>query len=409
VIAIRPGSDLDGDPVLVVEAALPSASRFIRKATTVKLAAADADSPGMAANRRYVGALCAATVLAAAGAGAAVSAYTGGTSSPSPRASRAPGVLELRVSFQGKWGSYFGPAHEWYSPYTGVFRVDGSSQGKTYTQVFDGSAWTSGYEGRLDRQAGRPAMFRWLFARPDLLGRPGVAAVDSFLGLRHSKLLRVVSRDGGHSLDGDVKLEGTAGGPVRFRVRVIRRLTVAKAMENGLFAAPKGKLVKDLRESKAGTPPQFSEPAYWFGGHLGQARAVATLDDWRWPGDVAPGASFVRYVTIYRLPASVASSIDISTHLRAYPGLGNTPPSDIRVDCSPRRPGVPVPTAVGKHEEAVVKNGERVSLTIAGYTTYKKLAGVQAQIVLGDSFCEVQGLVSPAVFRGALKEFGPVK
>jgi hypothetical protein len=74
----------------------------------------------------------------------------------------------------------------------------------------------------------------------------------------------------------------------------------------------------------------------------------------------------------------------------------------------PRRPGVPVPTAIGKHEDAVVKSGVRVTLTIANYTQ-TKLAGVQAQIVLADGFCQVRGLVSPAVFRSALKEFGPVK
>jgi hypothetical protein len=214
----------------------------------VKLAAADADSPGMAVNRRTVGALCVATALAAAGAVGAVSACAGGTGSASPRASRAPGVFELRgtgsasprasrapgvfelrVAFRGKWGSYFGPAHEWYSPRTGVFRVQGSTQGKAYVQVFDGSAWTTRHEGRLERQAGRPAMFRWLFARPDPLSRPGAAAVDSFLGQRRSKLLRVVSGDGGRVLDGEVKLEGSYGGLVRFRVRVVRRLTFGAA------------------------------------------------------------------------------------------------------------------------------------------------------------------------------------
>jgi len=182
----------------------------------VKLAAADADSRGMAVNRRTVGALCVATALAATGGVGAVSACAGGTGSASPRASRAPGVFELRVTFRGKWGSYFGPAHEWYSPRTGVFRVHGSSQGKEYVQVFDGSAWTTRYEGRVERQAGRPAMFRWLFARLDPLSRPGAAAVDSFLGLRRSKLLRVVSRDGGHVLDGEVKLEECTEGQCAF-------------------------------------------------------------------------------------------------------------------------------------------------------------------------------------------------
>jgi hypothetical protein len=375
-----------------------------RDDATVKLAAADADSPGMAVNRRTVGAFCATTALVATSVVATVSASTGGTGSL-PRASRAPGVLELRVSFRGKWGSYFGHVHEWYSPGTGVFRVEGSRQGKPYLQVFDGSAWTSRYEGRVERQAGRPAMFRWIFARPDPFTRPGAAAVDSFLGLRHSKLLHVVSRDGGHLLDGEAKLDAAAGGPVRFRVRVVRRLTLTQAKREGLFAPQKGRLVKDLRESKAGTRSQFSEPAYWFGGNLGRARAIATLEDWR--GDVAPGASSVEYTTVYRLPPSVASPVAISSHIRAYPGLGDTPPSDIRVDCFPRRPGVPVPSATGKHEVAVVKSGKRVALTIIGYTQMR-LAGVQAQIVLADAFCQVRGLVSPAVFRSALKEFGPV-
>jgi hypothetical protein len=68
-----------------------------------------------------------------------------------------------------------------------VFRVEGSSQGKAYAQVFDGSVWTTRYEGRVERQAGRPAMFRWVFARPDPLMRPGDAAVASYLGLRRNK------------------------------------------------------------------------------------------------------------------------------------------------------------------------------------------------------------------------------
>jgi hypothetical protein len=376
----------------------------VRDDATVKLAAADADSAGMAVNRRIVGAFCAAIALVATGAVGAVSASTGGTGSL-PRASGAPGVLELRVSFRGRWRSYFGQVHEWYSPGSGVFRVEGSRQGKPYRQVFDGSAWTSRYEGRLERQAGRPAMFRWIFARPDPFTRPGAAAVDSFLGLRHSKLLHVVSRDRGHLLDGEMKLGATAGRHVRFRVRVVRRLTLKRPRRDGLFAAPKGRLAKDLRESKAGTRPQFSEPAYWFGRKLGRARAIATLDDWR--GDVTAGGNSVEYTTVYRLPASVASPVAISSHIPAYPGLGETPPGDIRVDCFPRRRGVPVPSATGKHEVAVVKSGQRAALRIIGYTQ-GRLAGVQAQIVLTDAFCQVRGLVSPPAFRSALKEFGPV-
>jgi hypothetical protein len=273
-------------------------------------------------------------------------------------------------------------------------------------QVFDGSVWTTRYEGRVERQAGRPAMFRWLFARPDPLVRPGDAAVASYLGLRRNKLLRVVSRDGGHVLDGELDLNGMSGGPVRFRVRVVRRLTFTEAKAKGLFVPPKGRLVKDLRESRAGTHPQFSEPAYWFGGHLGQARGAAALDSWR--GDVIPSASAVVYTTVYRLPASVASPVAISSRVRTYPGLGEMPPSDIWVECYPRRPGVPVPSATGKREVAVVKSGERVTLTIVDYTKMK-LAGVQAQIVLTDAYCRVEGLVPPAVFRRALAKFGPVE
>jgi hypothetical protein len=313
------------------------------------------------------------------------------------------------ASFQGKWGSYFGRSHEWYAPRSGVFRVEGSVQGRSQAQVFDGSSWWSEYEGRVERQSGPPAMFRWLFDRSrPLFAKPGLgtAAVDSLLGRRRSKLLVVRSRDGGRVIEGEFKLDGLAQGPARFRVRLVRRLALSEAKRRGLFAPPAGRFVRDLRVSRPGTPPQFGEPAYWFGPKLGRARAVATLDTWR--GDHAPGTSAAGYTTVYRLPPSIASPVPISTHLPAYPGLGDKPPSDIWVECYPRRPGVAVPKGIGKHETAVIESGERVPLTIQGYTRGDD-TGFQAVIVLEDAFCNANGLVSSAVFRSALDSFRPVR
>ena len=360
---------------------------------------------GSGRERRYVRGLYAATVLAVASlAVATLSACSGGTGAP--RASRA-GVLELRVSFRGKSSSYFGRSHEWYSPRSGVFRVEASSQGKTQVQVFDGSTWSSEYEGKVERQSGRPAMFRWLFGRGGPFARPGfgLAAVDSYLGLKRSKLLRVSAREGGHLLDVKAKLEGIAEQPVRFRVEIVHKLTLPEAKQKGVFAPPRGRLVKDLRESRPGTRPQFSEPAYWFGRQLGKARAVATLENWL--GEHAPGTSGVFYTTVYRLPASVASAVSVSSHRRAYPGLGEKPPSDIWVECRPRTPGVDVPKGVGRREVAIIKTGERAALTIYGYRQGKR-AGFQAVIVLRKAFCDAQGLIAPDVFRRALARFRPV-
>ena len=148
------------------------------------------------------------------------SALTGGTEGSLTRASRSGEVLEMFASFQGKWGSYFGRSHEWYAPRSGVFRVEGSVQGRSQAQVFDGSSWWSEYEGRVERQSGPPAMFRWLFDRSrPLFAKPGLgtAAVDSLLGRRRSKLLVVRSRDGGRVIEGEFKLDGLAQGPARFR------------------------------------------------------------------------------------------------------------------------------------------------------------------------------------------------
>jgi hypothetical protein len=357
--------------------------------------------------RRDVPTLFVAAGVAAAGV-ALSSAFSNGSGSALPRVSRAGGVLELRTTFRGKYASYFGSAREWYSPRSGLFRVQASIQGKTKVQVFDGRVWSSSYDGDVERQSGRPAMFRWLFVRSSPLAKPGFGlnAVDSFLGLNRSKQLHVVSPDGGHTLDAVASLGAAFGGSVRFRVVAVRRLTPAQARRTGLFKPPIGRLAKDLRESRAGTRPQFGEPGYWFGSRLGRARAVATLDSWRL--EHAPGTSSADYMTVYRLPVSVASAVPSSSRVPAYPGLGDQPPSDVWVECHARTRGVTVPTGVGKRVSAVIKTGERAKVTTAVYTQGGR-AGTQAVIVLRDAFCDVRGLVAPAAFRRALAAFGPVR
>ena len=308
-------------------------------------------------------------------------------------------VLELRVEFQGKDRTYFGKSHEWYSPATGAFRVERRLQGKEGLQVFDGSVWTQRYEDELERQTGRPAMFRWIFSRPDPLGRPGVAAVDVALGLRHSRFLQV--RRHGRSLDGELQL-GEGHGRLRFHVDLVGEQPLSAARRKGLFAEPRGRLTHDSREAQAGTPPTLGEPGYWFGPRLGQARAAATIE--RGSRAVAPGAPRGAYMTIYRLPRSVASPVSLTTHAPTYPGLGEMPASDIWVECFARRNAVRVPTPSGRHFRVTVGSRERAAVTVTAYRR-GELAATQAMIVLPDAFCHVDGPVPPRVFKRALHGF----
>lgn len=332
---------------------------------------------------------------------AVVSACSSGAASGA-RLARTSDVLELRVRFLGKWGTVVGPARESYSPATGLFATQGTSQGKPDGERFDGSSWTTVADGSLERQSGPPALFRWLFAVPKPLSRPGVAAVDVYLGLRRSKAMHVVSQLGGRVLRVEARYPGTT---IKYRVSIVGRVSLAKAKAQGRFSALPGRLDKDTRAASAGTAPKYAEPAYWFGPMLGRARGAGILE--RWQREVAPGLSAVDYTTIYRLPRSVASPVPLGDTRTAYPGLGNKPASDISLTCYPRRPGVPVPTAVGTTEQAVIATGERATVKLYSYKQ-GPLPATQAQIVVHDAFCSLQGPIAPSAFRAALSSFAPV-
>jgi hypothetical protein len=338
----------------------------------------------MAAARRTSALIAVAIIAAVAAGGGAAS----GSETPRIQASSTD-LFELVVRFDGPWARLFGTPHEWWSPRTGYYRVDHTTAREPFLSVYDGASITRQRGGKLSRIEGEHAMLRYLASRPNWFEQPAIVAVRQYVRHERSETFRVTpSRDGrSFAVDFHYQDENGVDDHIRYTVDVHSAIDLSEARANGLLRPLSGQLVGILKQSRPGARPHFGQAGYWFGPHLGKARAVTLLE--QRGGDPVRGDDRPRppsYTTIYRFPG--ARSPD-------YPGLGNQGPSDVRLECRAREhgplPGV-YPTTKGRPFR--LADGTSGMLYFEPYRQGTR-SGVSGSIVVGRTACFINGLVPP--------------
>jgi hypothetical protein len=317
---------------------------------------------------------------------------------PSDRSST--DLFELVAEFEGHGAKALGSSREWYAPATDLYRVEHRVERPGDVQrivdVYDGSTITRRTNDGLFRIEGERAMLEDVASRPVIFVAPAIVAVRSYLHRQHLKEFEVEPRDGGRAFDVDWHyVDEGVDTHFRYRVQVRSRLSEREARARGLLRPPTGNLVGIFKQSPPGTPPHLGQRAYWFGDRLGQAKAVTALE--RRGGDpFTLDAGFERaadYTTLYRFPRP-----GVPAPAR-YPGLGETLPVDVRVQCQPKEKGFLPGLAPGTRGSPLeLEDGTRATLYSSEYEQGTG-RGVNADIVVGTTVCFVSGLISPDEFR----------
>jgi hypothetical protein len=361
--------------------------------------------------------------LALLGAVVAV-ALSGGESAGSATGKTANGdVLALETTVtSGPLKRILGTSYEWYSPASGAYRIDHTDKSGHSLVVYDGVTVTRRVDGGIVRVSGTRRFVKALQGWPlTIFAAPGINITNFYRSGRSSPGLRITAKDGGKILDANFHYtdENNLSLHIPFHVVTTRTMTPSQAHAAGVFRPLRGRLVGEFRQSKPGTRPHYGEPAYWFGPTLGRARAVTMLENWGLQLDSEPSSITGRYQsnpgadrrnahyeTIYRLPPAAAPPAH-SNPPNLYPGVGNTNPADIDVDCKPAHRPFPAGSLLSKKGTPItLDDGEHASLKISRYTQFYR-DGVFAAVVTRKTVCGVNGLISAAQLRKLARALRP--
>jgi hypothetical protein len=318
-------------------------------------------------------------------------------------------VVELVVKFSGKAAAASGTSHEWYVPATGEYRVVHTTRGGTLEAVYDGASITLRDQHGVFREEGDADFLRFITKRPNIFESPGIVFADAYLGTDTVPAnLSVTSDDGGHVLDVDWHYTDE-GVDTHFRatVTVVSRVSPGD-QPHPIFRSLAGTPIGGGRQSPPGTPPSYGERAYWFGDNLGPARAATALETWGVDPGESDEAQPAEYRTIYRMPVSALPEGVPPSNTENYPGLGDMADTDIWVNCRPAGdylPGVDVRLAT--RQQVTIANGDAATLYTQRYSR-GDAPGVMAAIVIGDTVCSIDGLISVRELVGAAGTIAPL-
>jgi hypothetical protein len=259
------------------------------------------------------------------------------------------------------------------------------------------------------REEGDADFLRFITKRPNIFESPGIVFADAYLGTDTVPAnLSVTSDDGGHVLDVDWHYTDE-GVDTHFRatVTVVSRVSPGD-QPHPIFRSLAGTPIGGGRQSPPGTPPSYGERAYWFGDNLGPARAATALETWGVDPGESDEAQPAEYRTIYRMPVSALSEGVPPSNTENYPGLGDMADIDIWVNCRPAGdylPGVDVRLAT--RQQVTIANGDAATLYTQRYSR-GDAPGVMAAIVIGDTVCSIDGLISVRELVGAAGTIAPL-
>ena len=333
-------------------------------------------------------------------------------------------LVALTANFQGAAASQLGSSREWYSPSSGLFRVERSSQGRRTVVVYDGRTLTRAQDGVSIRATGSRAFVRIAArtSRRPIFSNPAIVVYGAYRsGGATAKALRIRASNGGRVLDATLSYQGeNAPKPAQIPIHVVRtgELPESAARSSGLLTPPRGRVVGETHQAPAGAHPSFGEPGFWFGATLGRARAMTTIEKWGADAVYSPspvgayhtGAAARRqatYETVYRLPSVAVKNLHLTRPPDTpFPGLGVLGPRDIWVQCFPSSRGLPGLQPSTPGTPITISGGRHAMLYVQAYTQGSR-EGVWADIVVGKSVCYSQGLISEREFRRLARTLRP--